>query len=53
VPLLPGVPGHLSGFRWYQAEEEEIRDLFCYLIVKLFFPCADPRRRSVLLQYRR
>jgi hypothetical protein len=47
APLLPGVSGHLSGFRWYQVEEEETCDLFCYLIVKLFFPYADPRRRPL------
>jgi hypothetical protein len=42
APLLPGVPGHLSGFRWYQAEEEEIRELFCYTIIKLCFIYAAP-----------
>jgi hypothetical protein len=42
APLLPGVPGHLSGFRWYQAEEEEICDLFCYAIAKFSFLYAAP-----------
>jgi hypothetical protein len=40
APLLPGVPGHLSGFRWYQ--EEEIHDLLCYAIAKLSFLYAAP-----------
>jgi hypothetical protein len=52
APLLPGVSGHLSGVRWYQAEEEETRDLFCYIIAALSFLYAAPHRHH-LLQYRR
>jgi hypothetical protein len=48
APLLPRVPGHLSGFCWYQAEEEEIRDLFCYTIVKLHFLYTTPHCRPLL-----
>jgi hypothetical protein len=42
APLLPGVPDHLSRFRWYQAEEEELRNLFCYTTVELCFLYVHP-----------
>jgi hypothetical protein len=38
APLLPGVPDHLSSFRWYQAEEEELYHLLCCIVVESSSP---------------
>jgi hypothetical protein len=42
-PAVPGVPEPPSSFHLYQAEEEGTCDLFCYLIIELFFPDVSPR----------